>query len=388
MSRVPERARIGRALLALCGHRAEHAQGLTDADWQVLDGLAEDHRLQPFLHGRHGRGEIAGIPDSIAHRWQEATRANAVTMLSQRRALLQAVDTLGVEGIGCVALKGAALAWTVWPNPAERQMRDIDVLVAEAKAAEAYTALRAAGWQAPNLGAAELSRFAKAETHLPPLYSPEGVMCELHAHVWSKPPLPGSPMPLSDDAHVLGHARHSERLGAAIPCAEDMLAHLVVHAACSHLLNVGPMALVDVDLWCACKAINWPFFWEHARREGFDRPAALVFALVNRWRRPGFATESQTPHSLPPELLDEAELLLVQDLDVRKDVSVIASLAAGRIGGRFGQHPLDRAEGEAGLGTRIGQVANRFVSLAKAFGSAQTRRDGRATARLQKWMEG
>ena len=374
MTRVPERARIGRALLALCGHRAEKAQGLSDADWQLLDVLAEDHRLQPFLHGRHERGEIAGVPDSVAHRWREATRANAVTMLSQRRALLRAVETLGAEGIGCVALKGAALAWTVWPSPVERQMRDIDLLVAQDNAAEAYSALRAAGWQAPDLDAAELSRFAKAETHLPPLHSPEGVMCELHAHVWSRPPLPGSPMPVSDNAHFLGHARHSERLGAAIPCAEDMLAHLVVHAACSHLLNVGPMALVDVDLWCARKVIDWPAFWERAQREGFDRPAALVFALVDRWRRPDFLTECQSPHSIPPELLEEAELLLVQDLDLRKDVSVIASLAAGRIGGRLDQHPLDRAEGEATLGERIGQVATRIVSL--------------ATARLQKWMEG
>ena len=388
MTSVPERARIGRALLALCGHRAENTQGVSDADWQALDRLAEDHRLQPCLHGRHERGEISGIPDSVAHRWRDATRANAMTILSQRRALLQAVDTLAVEGIGCVALKGAALAWTVWPNPAERQMRDIDLLVAKDNAAKAYDALRATGWQAPGLDAAELSRFAEAETHLPPLYSSEGVMCELHAHVWSRPPLPGSPMPVSDDGHFLGHARHSERLGAAIPCAEDMLAHLVVHAACSHLLNIGPMALVDVDLWCARKAIDWPAFWERARRDRFERPAGLIFALVDRWRRPGFLTESQSPYAIPPELLDKAELLLVQDPDVRKDVSVIASLAAGRIGGRFDQHPLDRAEGEATLGARIGQVANRFVSLAKGLGSAQTRSDGLATARLQKWMEG
>ena len=382
------RARMGRALLALCGYRAGEAEGLSAQEWCELDALADQHRLRPFLHGRLARGDIAAPPSHIAASWQEAHRANAIAMLAQRRALLQAVEVLAAEGIGAVALKGSALAWTVWPSPAERVMRDIDLLVAANNAPAGYKALRGSGWEAPDLSDMQLTEFAKAETHLPPLYSPEGVMCELHAHVWGRAPLPGSPMPASDDAHLLGHARHSEKLGMAIPAAGDMLAHLVVHAACSHLLNVGPMALVDIDLWCAKKAIDWPAYWKRARDDGFDRPSALVFALVDRWRRPGFLEDAQCPLAVDDDVLDATELLLVQDLGARKDVSAIASLSAGKLWGRFEQHPLDRAEGRAGFSQRIGQLASRTTSLGRSLLSRETRRDGLATARLQKWMEG
>ena len=381
-------ARTGRALLALCGHRAGEASGLSQAEWHTLDALAHEHRLRPFLQGRLDRGEIAGVPAPIAETWLLAHRSNAIEMLAQRRALAQAKDILASKAIGCVALKGVALGWTVWPSPAERQMRDIDLLVAQENAGKAYRALRAAGWDAPEIDEASLARFAEHETHLPPLVSEEGVQLELHARAWGRPPLPGSPMPRNDAKGLLGRARHSEALQAAIPSPEDMLSHLVVHAACSHLLNVGPMALIDVDLWCRRKPIDWPAFWERGARDGFDRPAALVFSLVERWRDPGFCAAAEPPLAVEPQMLDEAELLLVQDLNARKDVSVIASLTSRRVGGRIEQHPLDRAATPNSLVARTAQLASRAVSLARNIASPQVRRDGIATARLQRWLEG
>lgn len=388
MTGAGQRARIGRALLALCGHRADETDELSDTDWQALDRLAEQHRLRPFLHGRTTRKEIGAAPQAIRENWREAHRNNAITVLAQRRALLQAVATLSEAGIGAVALKGSALAWTVWPAPSEREMRDIDLLVAEDNAPTAYEALRSAGWKAPELSAGELAKFASSETHLPPLYSPEGVMCELHARVWGNAPLPGSSMPLGDEAGLLGRARYEQSLGAAVPATSDMLAHLVVHAACSHLLNVGPMALVDIDLLCKRRAIDWKAFWERAERNGYDRPAALVFALVERWRAPAFLETSQCPHEIEADLLDGAELLLVQDLAARKDINAIASLSSGSLGGRMGQHPLDRAEGPISLAGRVKQIAGRAFSVGRSMLSPETRRDGLATAKLQKWMEG
>ena len=383
-----KRARIGRALLALCGHRAGEARDLSGSDWLALDAMADQHRLQPMLHGRRVRGEIGGIPDALASRWQGAHRANAIAMLAQRRALLQAVETLAAHGIETVALKGAALAWTVWPSPAERVMRDIDLLVAENAAARAYELLRASGWVGPDLCPADSAAFSTDETHFPPLMSGEGVMAELHAHSWGRPPLPGTTMPRRDDAGLLACARHNEALGAAVPSSEYMLAHLVVHAACSHLLNVGPMALVDIDMWCTKRDIAWPLFWKRAERDGFARSAALLFALVDRWRRPGFCAASQCRHEVEPDLLEEAELLLVQDLDARKDVSVIASLSQGRLGGRVASHPLDRAGAEARAGERLSHLLGRARSLGSSVLSPETRRDGLATARLQNWIAG
>lgn len=383
-----DRARIGRALLALSGHRATEIGDLPGADWAAIDRLAHEHRLRPFLHGRLSRGEIKHVPERIGEIWRNAYRTNAITILSQRRALLQATAALQAQGIHAVPLKGSALAWTVWPAPAERVMRDIDLLVPEEEAPRAYRTLIEAGWRAPTMSRDALETMAHEETHLPPLHSLEGVMCELHSHVWRNAPLPGSSMPRADDAEMFAGARDDERLGAPVPSAQDMLEHLVVHAACSHLLNVGPMALVDVDLWCDHEAPDWDEFWAQAKARQFDRPAALVFALVDRWRRPGFLASTKCRDTVDEAVLDDAELLLVQDLDARKDVSAIASLAGGSIRGRIGQHPLDRAENEAGLATRAGQVGGRALSITRSLLAGSTRRDGLATARLRKWLEG
>ena len=382
------RARIGRALLALCGHRSAEARRLSGDDWLALDILADEHRLRPMLHGRSARNEIPDIPDPVASTWQAAHRANAMAMLAQRRALLHAAGMLADHGIASVALKGSALAWTVWPSPAERVMRDIDFVVQEAEAVRAYALLRENGWAAVELAPEESEAFAAQETHFPPLVSRDGVMAELHAHTWGRPPLPGTSMPRRDDAGLLASARVSEQLGAAIPSPEHMLAHLVVHAVCCHLLNVGPMVLADIDLWCAGQEVDWAVFWEQAERDGFARSAALVFALVERWRKPGFLGESRCQLMVEPGLLDETELLLVQDLDTRKDVSVIASLAQGRLGGRVAPHPLDRVGAEARTGGRLSQLLGRARSLGSSVLSPETRRDGLATARLQAWIEG
>ena len=381
--------RAGRGLLALCGHRSAEAGALTEGEWQALAERAHDHRVACYLHARMAREEIAcNVPADILHGWHEAYRDNAIRSLSQRRALLQAVDALAQKGIGAVALKGSALAWTVHASPVEREMRDIDLMVSEENIASAYAALRQTGWDGPDLAEDVLRHLGETETHLPALESPEGVVCELHARLWAKSPLPGSPMPKGRNPDVLSSARLSEQLGAAVPSAPDMLAHLVVHAACSHLFNTGPMVLIDIDLWCARRSIDWPKFWEGAARDGAGRPAALLFALVERWRRPGFLDHSQCPTRVEPAVLDEAELLLVQDLERRKDVSVIASLSLGRLRGRIARHSLDAASDRgAGLG-RIGEIAARARSLAASLLSAQTRRNGLATARLQKWMEG
>ncbi|MBX7528095.1 nucleotidyltransferase family protein [Qipengyuania vesicularis] len=380
-------ARFGRALLALCGHRARELQALSPGEWRELGHLADMLLLEPILHWRDTRGELGRVAEDLRGKWAEAYRENAIRVLAQRRALLKAVTALGEAGIGAVALKGSALAWTVYPAPAARAMRDIDLLVDETAAPEAYLTLQDAGWAGPQQSPDMLADFSAEHTHLPPLLSAEKIVCEVHSHVWLRPPLPGASMPLSDGRRMLSNARYDEKLGAAVPSREDMLAHLVVHAVNAHLLNVGPMALIDVDLLCAKKPIDWPAFWDRAREERFDRPAALLFALVDRWRRPDFLEQSGCPHTVASELLDETELLLVQTPEQLKDVSAIASLRRGRTGGRIVQHPLERAENPVRAGTRIRQLAGRATSVAGSLLSGKSRRAGLATARLQRWIE-
>ncbi|WP_226699585.1 nucleotidyltransferase family protein [Qipengyuania gaetbuli] len=376
-------------LLALAGCRAGELGALSPTEWRALDALAEAHRLGPHLHGRLSRGEMpVEVPQDIAEGWREAHRANAITVLAQRRALAQAATLLGGLGIEAVALKGSALAWSMWPSPAERVMRDIDLLVPQDRAVEAYEALRDAGWQGPAATQELLDRLAREETHLPLLVSPDGVPCELHAHTWASAPLAALAMPRCDDAALLERSVFDEVLGMRVPAAEDMLAHLVVHCACSHLFNVGPLALADIDHLTRKRAIDWPRFWEAAQQDGYERAAALVLALTDRWFEPGLVDASGCPVAVPAEEVERAEALLVQQPAARKDINAIAGLALGGRADRMVQHPLDEAIGSAGGFARAGQLARRGLSVAGSLLDGPTRRDGLATAAMARWLRG
>ena len=375
-----------RALLALTGHRSGEIGTLSERQWRSLDRLAAGHRLQPHLHGKLVRKEIeAEVPAFIAQGWQEAHRFNALDQLVQRRALAQVAETLGEHGIAAVALKGAALAWNVWPSPAERVMRDIDVLVPQARATQAYRALREAGWQAPQADGELLDRMAREETHLPPLFSSDGVMCEVHAHAWASAPLASVAMPPCDDEGILARAVRDDSLGMLVLADEDMLVHLVVHCAVSHLFNVGPLGLLDIDYFVAEREIDWAAFWQRAQGEGFARSAALVFALIDRWVRPGFQENASCPVRADAALLDRVEDLLVQDPAARKDINAIAGLATGERGMRLKVAPLDQAKGSTGF-RRLGRLATRGASLAGTLVNRQSRNDGLATAELARWL--
>jgi len=300
--------------------------------------------------------------------------------------MVAAQTVLSAAGIEAVALKGAVLALTVWPAPAERVMRDLDLLVPEERAVEAYRVLRANGWLGPDPATTRLERITREETHLPPLVSPHGVALELHAHVWRSSPLAGHAMPLCDSAAFMDRAVWSAKAGAYVPAAEDMLVPLVVHAACSHLFNVGPLALADVDYWLRAHPINWPAFWDRALREGFARPAALVLALTDRWRMPGLLDRAQCPFRPGETVIDEAEGLLFQDMAVRKDINLIAGLRshAGGLRHRVARHPMDHAEGKS----RGSELMRRGLSLARSLADRSTRASGFATHRIARWMRG
>lgn len=376
-------------LLALSGFRADGLGPLSPDEWHQLDKLADGHRLRPHLHGRLSRGELAaGVPQQIADKWREAHRDNAIAALLQRRALVQADALLRQHSVELVALKGSALAWSIWPAPAERVMRDIDILVSLDSAATVYELLRESGWQAPAMTRQAIAAMAQNETHLPPLFSPEGVMCELHAHAWSSAPLAGISMPHCDDAGILRRSRKDQELGIRVPPPEDMLAHLVVHCASSHLFNVGPLALADIDYLVAAETIDWGAFWRVACENQFDRPAGLVLTLVNKWRRPGLIEASGLPIEVDSTVLAQAEQLLVQDPAARKDINALAGLALGDAANRLQQHPLDAAEEPQGKAARLKSLAGRGVSLAGSMLNKQTRKDAAATANVANWMSG
>ncbi|GAA4048388.1 nucleotidyltransferase domain-containing protein [Parerythrobacter jejuensis] len=327
--RLPD---LRRFLLGLMGPQidSDFAGQLSSDGWRKLNEIAAQHRLQPHLHARVTRGEIAlDVPGAIRDSWQVAHRRNALRTLSQRRSLAQVHDILSDAGIACVALKGACLAWNHYPAAAERPMRDIDVLIPPDRILEALALLSEHGLRQESASARTPEEALEHDKHLPPMVDADGTRFELHMRLWEKDSSIDWWMPAPEDQAILARAEPPQAEDPVLsPCAEDMLVHLIIHASFSNRLNGGPLLLADIEYLLSKHSIVWPAFWERSRAGRWERGAALVLALVDRWRQPGLLEASQCSLMTESDILDAAPDLLLQDLNQRKTIGLVAGFAA------------------------------------------------------------
>ena len=385
-----------RYLLGLIGPKADAqlAEQLDDGDWQTVNAMAAQHRIQPWLHAQIERGLLdIAAPGAIREDWRQAHRRTALRALAMRRDLLEANTLLTANGITSVALKGAWCAWHAYAAAAERPMRDIDLLVPQAQALEAFDLLIGAGFRQEEASARTPEQSLVHDKHLPPLLSPQGHRFELHMRLWERDAAIGWPMPDDASTGMYARATRTDVDPVRYLAGEDMLAHFVVHGVYSNRLNGGPLSLLDVDFLLRAKPIDWPDFWQSAGERGWAKGATLLLTLVDHWCGSAWCEQAGCPHPVETELIDSSPDLLLQDLEERKAVGLATHLstnigsAAKRLSGK------DRAT-EAGGGmpdtseSRIGWLTRRLRESAKALAKPDVRKAAGKTVRLGQWLEG
>ncbi len=172
-------------LTELVGRRPlddERWRGLSASDWKVLERLADDHRCRPALHRLRGEEQL--IPRNIRAGWAESFRASTLAALAKRAELVRIARDLGGAKIAMAALKGAWLAWDVFPEPGLRPLRDLDILVPQDRAVEARARLFALGYEQWDETALPLEERVARFKHLPALVSREGHVVEIHTRLW------------------------------------------------------------------------------------------------------------------------------------------------------------------------------------------------------------
>jgi hypothetical protein len=125
----------------------------------ALVAMARRHRIHLVLAAAARAEEL--VDQAGAPLLAELRKAEVVEILRARtlRALL---DHLGAEGLDALLLKGAGLAYTLYPSPHVRPRADLDLLVARAALERAGSTLAAGGW----LRAAETdAELVTAEQH-------------------------------------------------------------------------------------------------------------------------------------------------------------------------------------------------------------------------------
>ena len=255
--------------------RAEAIAALGEKDWGDLLAMAREHRVGPLLYRAAGDLRDPGRASAL----RKMAADGVPVALGQAHALSRASRILKHSGLAPVALKGSHLDFAIYPEPALRPLRDIDLLLLPDHAEEARALLLAEGFaKVPEAGTYGLDHSHQ----LPPVRDPaSGTLIEIH-HRLSATGWPGEP-------ELTGRILREERAitlfgeNVRVPSDHANALHLMAHAVLHHTFSAGPLILADLHFLAARGTIDWDRLLAEARDLRLDRPLALLAAIARRF---------------------------------------------------------------------------------------------------------
>ncbi|MBV9607024.1 MAG: nucleotidyltransferase family protein [Solirubrobacterales bacterium] len=215
------------AIVPLAQPRVDY-QGWDEPGWGRTLQIADWHRLSPvlFCHLKPRHDAPAAVQSAL----ERVYLANAARNMFMASSLRRVVDALSGAGIPALLLKGAALAETAYPDPAQREMLDLDVLVPADRVDAASATLAELGYRAaPRDGESPSTTMAihlgPDDHHAPALIGDERLLAvELHRHIL----IAGEGRRFDID-EVWQRGRPSGRGVHLLPAPEDLLLHVCLH---------------------------------------------------------------------------------------------------------------------------------------------------------------
>jgi hypothetical protein len=298
---------------------------LTGDEWDQLAQMASEHRIGPVLDRQvRALGLDTIIPPAIAATWAAAYRRSGINALKVKRLIVDLKTILDQANIEFVALKGAWLAWHVYPDPALRPMRDVDILVRSENAIRAFTLLQSLGFRQQQEFSTTLEFALAHYKHLPGLLCPKGgKKLEVHSRLFYPQAEQTCPSELRDFEGIANDiVLIADDHGTfAYPAATATLIHVIVHATNDHVFNNGPLFFLDVWHILRTAEIDWPEFWQLAEAGGWTRACQLAFDWVEfyhgdqqiEWLN---VARGETPQTM----IEAAGALSLQDMTVKPNL--------------------------------------------------------------------
>ena len=363
---------------------------LTAMDWDRLERLAGWHRLGPLLWHWLSGGPV--LATAVWERLEQGYLDNAARNLYVQAELARVLGALDREGVAAMPLKGAALIETVYPDPALRVMRDLDILIRAEDAKRAQAAVADLGYRSgANLRGEEGSRewMDEHHYHLPPLIGPERLLAvELHRHLV----LPDDPARF-DISGFWDRARPA-RTGPShlVAAPEDLLTHVALHFSRNRLWrSEGALAQVADVAWILDRhPLDWDALIRRATVDGTGPSLFLgLFAArellgsevagpVMAALRPDSFRDVQGRRFLERRVLREREWLSLEVFTSKRPPLMRVRPDGDWLRERYG----------AGDGAGVGRLyLRRAVQAARRFGPSVARPwDLGADLVLNRWM--
>lgn len=217
-----------------------------DLNWTLLTEMARGGDLAPHLHHDLRRTGRDGVPPDVMNRLQQLYLGSTGRSTIIRHELEEVLTALRDAKLDVIVLKGAALAGTVYRDPALRPMCNVDLLVRKEDIEKACRVLLGIGCRSGSCLSLEAQQ--RREHHLAMLRRPGGLGIEVH---WTLAPLH---TPFEPDLNGLWDRAQpacvADVLVLTLP-AEDTLLHVSVHSASdvpyARRSNKLPRDLCDLD---------------------------------------------------------------------------------------------------------------------------------------------
>lgn len=283
----------------------------TPADWDGVVRQAELHGVGPLLYMLFSHEGIVRPTDAVMARLRDLYLRAAAENERKFRQLARVLAALRAEQVQVVALKGIALAQTVYADRAIRPMNDLDLLVHRADLDRAEAVLVRLGCLPLENHPGEKEWFAQNHIHLIPYADREThTAVELH---WNL--LPASYGIDYRPEELWERARPAWIAGVEVlvQSPADLLCHLCLHAAIMHRFAIRLRDLFDIHQ-TVCRhrsGLDWQAFLEQAARYGVARPFYWLLEIA----REAFGTpiESGILNRLRTDPVDACLLPLLRD---------------------------------------------------------------------------
>jgi hypothetical protein len=244
--------RITETLAAELANPGTASPSWSESEWLLARAVCAMHGVSPLLAGvlrwERPPGEwVAFLAGQKAHTAARFTRI---------RQLMSSLDAEARrEGIGLVALKGAALHGPALYSPGERPMSDIDLLAQERDLERTARVLGRLGFRR-TLVTARHQVFEPPQRHAPARlgeHTANDIKFELHGRI--REPLPVDPVDITDS--VFPREPHPGLND--YPSSAALMTHLLLHAAgLMTFRSVRLLHLHDISLVAAhMKAGDW-----------------------------------------------------------------------------------------------------------------------------------
>ena len=228
-----------------------------DVDWKHFADIAlSDGTLAAAA--RALKEMAVAVPDELERSIRNYSAFSDFRLLQAQALLDRTVKALSNAGIQVMLIKGAALASFVYDDFTERNMGDLDLLVAPDDGPRAQQIASESGWRRehPEEGDDEYVEHH----HLPPLIDEQGIELQLEIHTDLFP----KGHPLKYEVAALRARANTALLGTTkvlVPSLEDMLLYACVHLSWSHEMRSGGWRTFrDIAELIAKPAFSWDRF--------------------------------------------------------------------------------------------------------------------------------